>query len=345
MEETMAKFRRLAVLPIAMLILAACQGGGGASASAGASGDGGMQSVEDLAGQTVCVGESTTYLFWIEGTLNLPEEAGEIAEVPEGLEATTLPTDIDCAEAWRSGRTDDFQGWLTALPTAQGAIDEGYPVRLVGEPVFYEPLAVALDAAVEDNDSLVDAIDAIVASMHADGTLSELSDKWYGADLSRQEGEEPETPQGGVPMSCDEGEQDGHFAEVCEAGVLVVSTDPAYPPQSFLNEETGEYEGFDIDVATEIASRLGVEVEFTDPTFDAVVAGNWGGRWDVSVGSVTVTEERREVLDFTRPYYFTPAQMAVYDPSVEAPAASPSGSAGESGGASGSGEASPSSSP
>ncbi len=38
-----------------------------------------------------------------------------------------------------------------------------------------------------------------------------------------------------------------------EEGVLTVSTDPAYPPQSSLNEETGEYEGFDIDVATAIA--------------------------------------------------------------------------------------------
>ena len=50
------------------------------------------------------------------------------------------------------------------------------------------------------------------------------------------------------------------LAEVCDAGVLTVSTDPAYPPASSLNEQTGEYEGFDIDVATEIAERLGVDV-------------------------------------------------------------------------------------
>ena len=301
----MNKYRRFAVMPIAMLILAACQGGGGSN----------IETLDDLAGETACVGEATTYLFWIEGTLSLPEGSGEIAEVPEGLQATTLPTDIDCAEAWRSGRTEDFQGWLTALPTAQGAIDEGYPVRLVGEPVFYEPLAVAFDKSVEDNDSLVAAVDAIVGQMHADGTLTALSEEWYGGtDLTTQEGQEP--PEEAEAPSCDTGEPDGHFAAVCEAGVIVVSTDPAYPPQSFLNEETGEYEGFDIAVATEIASRLGVEVEFTDPTFDAVVAGNWGGRWDVSVGSVTVTTERTEILDFTQAYYYTPAQMAVFDESA-----------------------------
>ena len=150
--------------------------------------DSDIESVDDLAGQTVCAGESTTYVFWIEGTLNLPEEAGDIAEVPEGMTSTTFPTDLDCAEAWRSGRTDDFQGWLTALPTAQGAIDEGYPVKLVGDPVFYEPLGVAFDKAAEDNDSLVEAVDQIVGEMHEDGTLTSLSEEWYeGTDLTTQE--------------------------------------------------------------------------------------------------------------------------------------------------------------
>ena len=102
-----------------------------------------------------------------------------------------------------------------------------------------------------------------------------------------------------------------HLARVCRAGALVVSTDPAYPPQSALNEETGEFEGFDIDVAAEIASRLGLEIRFETPLFEDVDAGDWSGRWDVSVGSVTVTEDRKGRLDFTRPYYFTPAQLAV----------------------------------
>lgn len=150
--------------------------------------DSDIESVEDLAGATVCAGESTTYVFWIEGSLELPAEAGDIADVPEGMTATTLPSDLDCAEAWRSGRTDEFQGWLTALPTAQGAIDEDYPVKLVGEPVFFEPLAVAFDKSVEDNDDLVAEVDRILGEMHEDGTLTELSEKWYGGqDLTTQE--------------------------------------------------------------------------------------------------------------------------------------------------------------
>ena len=48
--------------------------------------------------------------------------------------------------------------------------------------------------------------------------------------------------------------------------------------------------------------RLGVEVEFVTPTFDLVQAGGWNGQWDVSVGSITITEARKENLDFTEPY-------------------------------------------
>ncbi len=101
------------------------------------------------------------------------------------------------------------------------------------------------------------------------------------------------------------------LAEVCEEGVLTVSTDPAYPPQSKLNEQTGEYEGFDIDVATEIANRLGVDVAWETPNWDVITAGSWNGRWDTTVGSMTPTNDRQKVLYFTEPYNFVPAVVVV----------------------------------
>ncbi len=103
------------------------------------------------------------------------------------------------------------------------------------------------------------------------------------------------------------------LAEICESGEIRVSTDPAYPPQSSLNEETQEYEGFDIDVATEIANRLGVEVAWEAPAWEVITAGSWQGRWDMSVGSMTPTNERQDVLDFTPPYYYIPAVVVVHE--------------------------------
>jgi polar amino acid transport system substrate-binding protein len=109
------------------------------------------------------------------------------------------------------------------------------------------------------------------------------------------------------------GEDSGNLLEeVKDRGVLRVSTDPAYPPQSFQTQ-SGEFKGFDIDVAEEIAKRMGVKVEWQTPSWDVITAGNWSGRWDLSVGSMTVTPARKEVLYFTPAYYYTPAAAAVHE--------------------------------
>ncbi len=149
--------------------------------------DAGIETLDDLAGKSVCMGEATTYLEWMNGTLDFGTETPDIAP-PEGSIAVTRTTDRDCAQEWGLGRTD-FEGWLTAAPTVEAAIADGIPAVKVGDPVFYEPLAAAFDNTVEDNDSLVEAVDAIIGEMHADGTLSELSNKWYGYDLSMRVGE------------------------------------------------------------------------------------------------------------------------------------------------------------
>jgi polar amino acid transport system substrate-binding protein len=99
--------------------------------------------------------------------------------------------------------------------------------------------------------------------------------------------------------------------EVMEAGVLKVSSDANYAPQSYL-DDNGEWTGFDVDVAREVANRLGVDLELMAIDWDIITGGNWNARWDVSIGSMTVTEERTEILWFVTPYYYTPAGFAVH---------------------------------
>ena len=101
------------------------------------------------------------------------------------------------------------------------------------------------------------------------------------------------------------------LGEIMAAGVIKVSTDANYAPQSFINDK-GELEGFDISVAKEVAKRLGVKVKFVTPDWDLITAGKWGKRWDISIGSMTPTMERLKALHFTMPYYSTPAQFAVH---------------------------------
>jgi polar amino acid transport system substrate-binding protein len=97
---------------------------------------------------------------------------------------------------------------------------------------------------------------------------------------------------------------------VMSTKILTMSSDPAYPPQSFLNDKN-EMAGFDVDVGREIAKRMGAELKIITPAWEIITAGNWGGRWDVSVGSMTPTAERAKVLDFPAVYYYTPASFVV----------------------------------
>jgi polar amino acid transport system substrate-binding protein len=144
----------------------------------------GITTMDGLAGKTVCVGEATTYFSWLNGELELAGGAPEPAEPPAGVKATTLSTDTDCAEAASSGRTE-FEGWLTSSTTVDNAIKNGAPFVLVGDPVFFEPLAVAVDKAAPTHDELNTELDRIIGEMHQDGTLSELSKKWFeGLDLT-----------------------------------------------------------------------------------------------------------------------------------------------------------------
>jgi len=115
------------------------------------------------------------------------------------------------------------------------------------------------------------------------------------------------------------------LGEIKARGTLRISTDANYAPQSALVKDqqraantkcgsdeltSNQLEGFDIDTAKEVAKRLGVEACFVTPDWDAITAGNWGGRWDVSIGSMTITKDRQKVMSFSPAYYFTPAQVA-----------------------------------
>ncbi len=92
---------------------------------------------------------------------------------------------------------------------------------------------------------------------------------------------------------------------------ILIATDANWAPFSYIND-AGEMEGFDVDVGREIAKRMGVEVRFITPDWGVITAGNWNMRWDVSVGSMTPTATRSEVLNFPAVYYYTPASFAVH---------------------------------
>jgi polar amino acid transport system substrate-binding protein len=100
---------------------------------------------------------------------------------------TTFSTDTECADAIASGRTD-FEGWLTSSTTLANAIANDAAFVSVGDPVFYEALAVATDKAGPAHAGLQAELDRIIAEMHSDGSLTALSEQWFdGLDLTTVE--------------------------------------------------------------------------------------------------------------------------------------------------------------
>jgi polar amino acid transport system substrate-binding protein len=126
------------------------------------------------------------------------------------------------------------------------------------------------------------------------------------------------------------------LAAILARGTVVISTDPAYPPQSFAREEAtrtpgskcepnqltaGELDGYDVQTAVAVAKQLGVEPCFVAPQWTEITGGSWGDRWDISIGSMDISRDRMNVLYFAQPYYATPSLLFVHaDSPYQAPA-------------------------
>jgi polar amino acid transport system substrate-binding protein len=146
--------------------------------------DSGITSLDQLANQSLCVGTSTTYQDWLDGKLDLPAE-NIYSQPPAGVKVVALSTDQDCAQALGAGRKD-FVGYVTSGTVVDQNIANGLAVVKVGNPVYSENLAVAIDKShTLDPTSLVSTLDGFVKAMHSDGTLSQLSTKWFMADLTQ----------------------------------------------------------------------------------------------------------------------------------------------------------------
>ncbi len=107
------------------------------------------------------------------------------------------------------------------------------------------------------------------------------------------------------------------LGKILASGKVRISTDPNYAPFSFLDPKTNQFDGFDNATAVEAVKRLSkvvgkeLAIEWITPSWDLITAGSWGGRWDMSVGSMSVTKGRMKVVDFVNPYYYDFGSVAV----------------------------------
>ena len=86
-----------------------------------------------------------------------------------------------------------------------------------------------------------------------------------------------------------------------EAGKLTMATNATFPPYE-MTTDAGEFEGIDIEAAQAIADKLGLELQIDDMDFDAALLSVQQGKADIVMAGVTVTDERKAVMDFSDSY-------------------------------------------
>lgn len=127
---------------------------------------------------------------------------------------------------------------------------------------------------------LVEPFNMALASMREDGTLDAINAKWLG---------------GG------EAEEDMMLPDL-GGRVVIVASENAYPPFNFIDEETGELDGWDFDTLGEICARLNCGLEYIETGWEGMIIAVSNGEFDMAAGGITITEERKELVAFSIGY-------------------------------------------
>jgi len=89
-------------------------------------------------------------------------------------------------------------------------------------------------------------------------------------------------------------------AAAAGSDTLVMATNAAFPPYEYV--ENGEYVGIDVEIAQAIAKELGMELEIKDVEFGSIIAGVESGEFNMGMAGMTVTEERKQSVNFSDTY-------------------------------------------
>ena len=125
--------------------------------------------------------------------------------------------------------------------------------------------------------------------------------------------EEAETELGSEEVSTEIGtgeSADDLLAQIKERGSIIVAMEGTWAPWTY-HDDNNDLVGYDVEVAQNIAEKLGVEVEFVEGEWDGLLAGLDAGRYDIMVNGVGVTDERAEKYNFSTPYAYNKTTVIV----------------------------------
>ena len=99
---------------------------------------------------------------------------------------------------------------------------------------------------------------------------------------------------------CGNSNKDAAKATEAKAAKLTMATNAAFPPYEFKEGE--EFAGIDVDIAKAIADKLGMQLEIVDIEFDSIITGVQTGKYDMGMAGMSVTDERKQSVDFSDSY-------------------------------------------
>jgi polar amino acid transport system substrate-binding protein len=137
-----------------------------------------IQRPADAAGKTIGVRQGTTFEDYLRRNLILYNSPSAVTYLIDNPKIRTFPDREQMVKALTDGKVDAV---VTSLGLAEHDIAEGAPLRVVHGFLFFEPVAVAVDKGDPDFPT---KIGEAVRAMRADGTLTNLSEKWFGIDVA-----------------------------------------------------------------------------------------------------------------------------------------------------------------
>ena len=222
-----------------------------------------VKSIDDLAGATIGVQLGTT------GDLAASDYEAEGATVErynKGSEAiqALLAGQVDCVII-------DSQPAAKFVENAEG-------LKILDDPFVEEEYAICLK---KDNEELLDKMNGALKELKEDGTIDSIMSNYIGDEIGQTPYESPEDTDR-------------------SNGTLVMATNAEFEPYEY--HEGDAIVGIDVDIAQAICDKLGYELKIEDMEFDAILAAVQSGKADFGAAGMTVTEDRKESVNFTDTY-------------------------------------------
>lgn len=192
-----------------------------------------------------------------------------------------------CASLSACGKTND------AAETTTAAGSDNQPAEkytVLSEDFGAENYAIGFRRG---DDALAKKVSDILAEMTEDGKAGEIAKKWFGSDVMLRNPE--------YPRELNEEEGDASLQYILDKGELILGLDETFPPMGY-RDANGDIIGFDIDLATEVCSRLGVKLKLQPINWDSKEMELSGKTIDCIWNGMSVTDERITGMDLSTPY-------------------------------------------